>query len=140
MSKFEFCQGAGEVCSKIARDKIFREMFPEVHWVSCIALSIPLLTAWLERGFSTLCRVKTKQRNRLQGVTMNTLMNVSINGPAQITDEDAQTVAEKWQKTKKRPQVTQQALKVVESANVEYNNNAMDKVSLDKIETEKFLL
>ena len=31
MSEFEFCQDAGEVCSKIARDKIFREMFPELH-------------------------------------------------------------------------------------------------------------
>ena len=31
--EFKFCQDAGEVCSKIARDKIFREMFPELHWL-----------------------------------------------------------------------------------------------------------
>ena len=68
MSEFEFCQVAGEVWSKIARDKIIREMFPELHWLCCIALSIFLSTAWPERGFSTLCRVKTKQHNKLLGV------------------------------------------------------------------------
>jgi len=40
-----------------------------------------LATTWPERGFSTLCRVKTKQRNRLLDVTLNALINVSINGP-----------------------------------------------------------
>jgi len=46
-----------------------------------IALSIPLATAWPEREFSTLCRVKTKKRKRLLDVTLNALTNVSINGP-----------------------------------------------------------
>ena len=111
-------------------------MFPELHWLCCIALSIPLSTAWPERGFSTLCRVKTKQRNILLGVTLS----ASINGPAQLTDEDAQAVAKKWQTTKKQWQVTERALKVVKSANLEDIDEAMDKVSLDEIETEKFLL
>ena len=62
MSEFEFCEDAGEACSKTARDEIIREMFPELHWLCCMALSIPLSTAWPERGFSAPCRVKTKQR------------------------------------------------------------------------------
>ena len=84
-------------------------MFPELLWLCCIALSIPLSNAWPERGFSTLCRVKTKQPNRLLDVTLS----ASINGPAQLTDEDAQAVAEKWQKTKKQRQVMERPLKVV---------------------------
>jgi len=44
-------------------------------------LFIPLATAWPELGFATLCRVKTKQRNRLLDVTLNVLINVSMNGP-----------------------------------------------------------
>ena len=74
MPEFEFCKDAGEVCSKIARDQIFQEIFPELHWFCCIALSIPLATAWPRRGFSTFCRVKNKQRNRLLGATLNALM------------------------------------------------------------------
>ena len=60
MSEFKFCPVAGEVCSKIARDKIIREMFIELHTLYCIALSIPLSTAWPDRGFSTLCRVQNQ--------------------------------------------------------------------------------
>ena len=93
--EFEFCKDAGEVCSKIARDQIYQEMFPELHWLCCIALSIPLATAWPKRGFSTLCPVKTKQRKRLLGATLNALMNISINGKPQLNDEDAKDIAKK---------------------------------------------
>ena len=101
MPEFKFCKDAGEMCSKIARDQIFQEMFPGLHWLCCMALSILLATAWQEQGFSTLFRIKTKKRNRLLGATLNALMNVSINGPPQLTDDDADAVAEKWQNTKK---------------------------------------
>jgi len=43
-------------------------------------LSIPLATTWPEQRFSTLCRVKTKQRNWLFDVTLNALKIVSMNG------------------------------------------------------------
>ena len=142
MPEFEFCKDAGEVCSKIARDQIFQEMFPELHWLCCIALSIPLATAWPERGFSTLCRVKNKQRNRLLGATLNALMNVSINGPPQLTDENAKAVAEKWQNTKKRRQVTERALKMMEFEDlaVDDDDGLMESIPFDEFETEKFLL
>ena len=48
MPEFEFCQDPSDVCSKIARDNVFQQMFPELHRLWCIALSIPLATAWLE--------------------------------------------------------------------------------------------
>ena len=148
MSEFEFCQDPGDVCSKIARDNVFQQMFPELHRLCCIALSIPLATAWPERGFSTLCRVKTKQRNRLLDITLNALINISMNGPEQLTDEDAQKIAEKWQKTKDRRTVTVRALKALESAN-SANNEEMEaggwerdceSVLLHEIEPEKFVL
>ena len=142
MLEFEFCKGAGEVCSEIARDQIFQEMSPELHLLCCIALPIPLATAWPERGFSTLDQVKTKQRNRLLGATLNALMNVSINGPPQLTDEDAKAVAEKWQYTKKRRQVTERALKMVGFKDLADGDDdgPMESVLLDKFKTDKFLL
>ena len=111
-------------------------------------MSIPLATAWPERGFSTLCRVKTKQRNRLLDITLNALINISINVPEQLTDEDAQKIAEKWQKTKDRRTVTVRALKALESPN-SANNEEMEaggwerdceSVLLHEIEPEKFVL
>jgi len=47
-------------------------------------LSIPLATTWPEQRFSTLFRVKTKQGNRLFDVTLNALINVSMNGPESL--------------------------------------------------------
>jgi len=44
-----------------------------------IVLSIPLAPAWPERGFSTVCRVETTQRNRLLVVHLNALINISMN-------------------------------------------------------------
>ena len=117
-------------------------MFPELHWLCCIALSIPLATAWPERGFSTLCRVKNKQRNRQLGATLNALMNVSINSPPQLTDENAKAVAEKWQNTKKRRQVTERALKMMEFEDLAVDDDdcLMESIPFDEFETEKFLL
>ena len=93
MPTFEFCLDAIVVCSKIVRDKIFQKIFAKLYLLCCIALSIPLVTAWPEREFSTVCRVKTKQRNWLLDVTLNALINVSMNGPNHLDDESAVEVA-----------------------------------------------
>ena len=93
MPVFEFCLDAIVVCSKIVRDKIFQKIFTKLYLLCCIALSIPLVTAWPEREFSTVCRVKTKQRNRLLDITPNALINVSMNGPNHLDDESAVEVA-----------------------------------------------
>ena len=45
---------------------------------------------------------------------LKALMNVSINGPPQLTDENAKAVAEKLQNTNKRRQVTERALEMFE--------------------------
>ena len=44
-------------------------MFSELHQLRCIAYL--LATAWPEQAFSTLCWVKTKQRNRLLDIALN---------------------------------------------------------------------
>ena len=54
MSEFEFFQVDGEVCSKIARDKIIREMLPELHWLCCIALSILCQPLGHSEGFYSM--------------------------------------------------------------------------------------
>ena len=114
--EFEFCLYAIAVCSKIVRDKTFQKIFCELHLLFCIALSIPLATAWPERGFSTMCRVKAKQRNRLLDVTLNALINVSMNSPNHLDDESAVEVAQNWKTAKNRRKVTERALQTMMSA------------------------
>ena len=142
MPEFEFCLDAIAVCSKIVRDKIFQEIFPELHLLCCIALSIPLATAWPERGFSTMCRVKTKQRNRLLDVTLNALINVSMNGPNHLDDESAVEVAQNWITAKNRRKVTKRALQTMMSADdIQETDAFADEQELcDEVEIDKFVL
>ena len=140
MPKFEFCKDAGELCSKIARDTIFPEIVPELNWLCCITLLIPSATAWPEKGFSTFCRVKNKQRNRLIDPSLNALIFQLMAHPLQLTDKNAK--AEKWENTKKRRQVTERAVNMVkfEDLAVSDDDGSMESVPFDNVETEKFLL
>ena len=56
MPKFEFCLDAIAVCSKIVRDKIFQEIFPELHLLCCIALLFHLQQPGQREDFP-LCAV-----------------------------------------------------------------------------------
>ena len=56
-------------------------MFPNLAKLAAIGLLLPMSTADCERGFSTLSRVKTDLRNRLQNKTLNHLLMISIEGP-----------------------------------------------------------
>ena len=138
--EFKFCRDAVAVCGKIVRDKIFQEVFPELHRLCCIALSIPLATTWPEQGHSTMYRVETKQRNRLFDVTLNALINVSMNGPKQLSDKSALEVAQMWVKAKDRRRVTERVLKTVKSLDYKEGTDAFtDEHELsDKKEIEKF--
>ena len=142
MPEFEFFLDAIAVCSKIVRDKIFQEIFPELHLLCCIALSIPLATAWPERGFFTMCHVKTKQRNRLLDVTLNALINVSMNGPNHLDDESAVEVAQNWITAKNRRKVTKRALQTMMSADdIQETDAFADEQELcDEVEIDKFVL
>ena len=142
MPEFEFCLDAIAVCSKIVRDKIFQEIFPELHLLCCIALSIPFATAWPERGFSTMCHVKTKQRNRLLDVTLNALINVSTNDPSHLDNESAVKVAQNWITAKNRRKVTKRALQTMMSADdIQETDAFADEQDLcDEVEIDKFVL
>ena len=71
-----------------------------------------------------MCRVKTKQRNRLLDVTLIALINVSINDPKQLNDDSALEVAQKWIKAKDRRRVKERALKTVKSLDDKEETNA----------------
>ena len=52
-----------------------------------------------------MARIKTKMRNRLLDVSLCALMNVSLNGPPQLGDDDALAIAESWTSRKYRRNV-----------------------------------
>ena len=102
---FHHCKDAGDVCRLISKDSFYTKFPPELQKLANIALTIPLSMAWPERGFSTLSRVKTKQRNRLLDSTLSATINSSMNGPPALSEADALTIAEAWLIKKKRREV-----------------------------------
>jgi DNA polymerase III epsilon subunit-like protein len=70
-----------------------------------VLYSLPVSNAWPERGASCLKRLKTKHRNRMGMDMLQSLMQVSINGPKCGTQECLDVVQEavhEWTSNKKR--------------------------------------
>ncbi|CAB4013808.1 zinc finger 862-like, partial [Paramuricea clavata] len=73
-----------------------------------VALVLPVSNAWPERGASKLKLVKSRLRSCLKNDLLNSLLQISINGPDLFSKEcdDIITAAVKlWMKTKKRKKV-----------------------------------
>ena len=88
-------------------------MYPEILQLMKITMTIPLSTAWPERGFSALKRIKSLMRNRLLTAMLNALLQISLNGPRILTDQQAKRIAEKWHSEKQRRKVTPRGMKDV---------------------------
>ena len=71
--------------------------------------------------------------------TLNALINVAMNGPEELEDDDAWLIAEKWQTAKKRRSVTEKALERV-AVSAEENAEEWDDFLTEEVETSKFWL
>lgn len=61
-------------------------------------LVLPLATACCERGFSTLKRIKSDWRSRLETETLDNLMRISIDGPDLESYNAARALQHWWDK------------------------------------------
>lgn len=62
--------------------------FPGMSFLAQVALSIPITSAPVERGFSQVKLIKTELRNRLSDETLLWLLMVSLNGPDFAHEDD----------------------------------------------------
>ena len=101
LTEFDSCCSAADVCQRLIRSPAYCT-FVNLRALAKIALTIPLATAWPERGFSALKRIKTQQRNRIGDELLSALLNVAMNGPEELADEDALAIAKEWKEAKHR--------------------------------------
>ena len=78
-----------------------------------IAMTVPLSTAWAERVFCALQPVKSFMRNRLLTAMLNALLQISLNVPRVLSDEQANAIAEKWLGEKKQRRDTPRGMRDV---------------------------
>lgn len=66
--------------------------YPLIVELAEVALSAPITNSWPERGASAVKRITTRLRKRLKNDMLNSLLHVSINGPAVSTPEAKEVV------------------------------------------------
>ena len=69
-------------------------LFPNLHKLATICLSIPISPASAERSFSDMKLIKNRLRNCL--MNLSNLMKIAINLPEKITDSDLEEIVEVW--------------------------------------------
>lgn len=70
-----------------------------------LAMSAPVINAWPERGVSTLKKLKTRFRSRLNSDLLNALMKITLNGPpvqSPKAEEVIQSSVKTWLSMKTR--------------------------------------
>ena len=75
---------------------MLKAMFPNLHKMASIGLTIPVSTASVERSFSPTKLIKTRLRNALSDCSLSHLM---------ISDSDLDEIVNVWQRKSRRVSV-----------------------------------
>ena len=81
----EQCKTTADVYILLVLDPVYQVRYRNLVQLAAIALTLPMSTAWPERGFSALLPVKKKLRNRPIDNNLSALLNLSINGPTRLS-------------------------------------------------------
>ena len=81
-----------------------RKQFPNLASLIEILLLLPVSNAKVERGFSSMRRIKTDWRSRLGERTLDNLMRISIDGPA-VSDFSSDIAVKRFFAQPRRPDV-----------------------------------
>ena len=69
-------------------------LFPNLHKLATICLSIPISTASAERSFSDMQLIKNYLRNHLTELSLSNLMKIVIESPEKLTDSDLEEIVD----------------------------------------------
>ena len=86
----------------------FGLLYPCISKISEVALALPVSNAWPERGASKIKLIKSRLRSRLKNDLLNSLLQISINGPdlfSKESDDIIKRAVKVWMKAKKRKKI-----------------------------------
>ena len=67
---------------ELVSNDMLKAMFPNLHKIGSIGLTIPVSTASVERSFSQMKLIKTRLRNALSDCSLSHLVKIAIETPA----------------------------------------------------------
>ena len=76
-------------------------LFPNLHKLATICLSIPISTASAEQSFSDM-KLKNRLRNRLTELSLSNLIKIVIESPEKLTDSDLEEIVDVWNRKGRR--------------------------------------
>lgn len=68
------------------------QVYPMLYKIAQVCATMPVSNGWLERGVSTLGRVKTCLRSQMKNYLLEAFMHVSTNGPAVSSKEGSKII------------------------------------------------
>ena len=84
-----------QILKLLAGNTTVQTLYPNLSKLAKVCLILPVSTADCERSFSTMKRVKTELRNRMNTSTLDALMIIRIEGPP-LCEFDFDTALNSW--------------------------------------------
>ena len=81
---------------ELLTNDLHRALFPNLHKLATICLSMPISTASAERNFSDMKLIKNRLRNCLTELSLSNLMKIIIESPEKLTDNDLEDIVDMW--------------------------------------------
>ena len=79
---------------ELLTNKMLVTMFPNLHKLASIALTIPVSTASVERSFSQMKFIKTRPHN--SECRLSDLVKIPIESPQTLTEQDLEEILAAW--------------------------------------------
>ncbi|XP_065892412.1 zinc finger MYM-type protein 1-like [Dysidea avara] len=83
-------------------DDMLITMFPNLHKLATVCVTIPVSTASVERSFSQMKLIKTRLRNSLNEVSLSQLMKIAIESPEKLDNSHLEEILDIWNKKPRR--------------------------------------
>ena len=84
---------------------MLKAMFPNLHKMASIGLTIPVSTTSVESSYSQMKLIKTHLRNALSDCSLSYLMKIAIEAPEVLSDSDLDEIVNVWQRKSRRVSV-----------------------------------
>jgi len=84
---------------------LLKAMFPNLHKMASIGLTIPVSTASVERSFSQMKLIKTRLHNALSDCSLSLLIKIAIEAPEVPSGSDLDEIVNVWQRKPRRVSV-----------------------------------
>ena len=81
---------------ELASNDTFKTLFPNLNKIGAICLSIPVMTASVERSFSQMKLNKTHLRSSLNDKSLCGLMKIAFESPIELTDSHFEEIVDVW--------------------------------------------